>query len=869
MTSASRAYERLVVSVYSEMYGAQAWHWPIVSTDTLLASGWLQPEDIAERRRRRLLKDGTHQEFGLDGIGLRPDGGYDGLQAKRWLQGTLNHEELGSYGFAIMAMQHADPRNGGVLYHAPGSRVTDNVLISIDCPRRNMRVHQLAPMDHEQEEVAHGIDETLLTMRPSQQEALAFLAEHSRVVLAASCAFGKTLIFATHALVGAYDVVVIAAPLIASADQDLRRIAAFLPEHKKLAFWSGSGATLDEDRLTAHLKEPKIVIGTTFKSAGEVHEALKKCAGRKVLVLIDEAHNLNDSEDGPSARTLAFEGPSDWHVVLATATPSSVLKETIDVGAFDEFRYPLWRAIQDGSCTDYTISLPLVTDNATRLPVELAELEVGEDEWDAMGRAVYHAGTMLHDGARRSIVYCSSKAECAAYEAAFAKVCTDFLGVDCWTARVTDDVGTNERNAILKEFQQPDDGIKLRIVTSVRILDEAIDVPKCDSVFVTSVAGTVTESSGTRIVQRISRAIRLDAENPSKVARVYLWPRDSDDDAMGQLLWTLKQSDADFIAKVRYDYVDHDRARGDAAVDELCCKELEAWVDKWSVRAIRVRDLIEMKVQALCTEFRDRAPKYGETFKIDYGTIDIGKFLLKVSCNWSEQKHAHTFLTAEQKTRIENACSWFLPRLTRWQKRWAESKKYQPSVHDKVIGMCTLYGEHPPRRGVPASFTTAAGDDFWIDYALFLNVIAYNWNPGKKALNKLTHEDMQTLENECKWMPDQIKTWRKKWVQQAEYYQPTVEDKVHVLCTQFSMKAPQARVITTAKTSSAAETFLIDAGAFFYDAMTNWNPYIQTKTRLSAEQMARIESSCTWFAAKLAKLRQNWEKKKATTATTQ
>ena len=56
---------------------------------------------------------------------------------------------------------------------------------------------------------------------------------------------------------------------------------------------------------------------------------------------------------------------------------------------------------------------------------------------------------------------------------------------------------------------------------SIRILDEGIDIVKCDSIFITD------NTSEKRIVQRMCRATRLDEDNPCRIANVFLWTDDN------------------------------------------------------------------------------------------------------------------------------------------------------------------------------------------------------------------------------------------------------------------------------------------------------------------------------------------------------
>jgi superfamily II DNA or RNA helicase len=94
---------------------------------------------------------------------------------------------------------------------------------------------------------------------------------------------------------------------------------------------------------------------------------------------------------------------------------------------------------------------------------------------------------------------------------------------------------------------------QIDIIFSIRILDEAIDLPRCDSVFF-----TYPSNSRTRSIQRVCRAVRLDERNPSKRAQVFLWCDEFDE--VAETLSALRDNDAGFdtATKVRINKIDQD-----------------------------------------------------------------------------------------------------------------------------------------------------------------------------------------------------------------------------------------------------------------------------------------------------------------------
>ena len=61
----------------------------------------------------------------------------------------------------------------------------------------------------------------------------------------------------------------------------------------------------------------------------------------------------------------------------------------------------------------------------------------------------------------------------------------------------------------------------INIMCNVHILDEGIDIPTCDSIYLTH-----PNNNPTNIIQRISRANRLDDNNKDKIAKIFLWTKD-------------------------------------------------------------------------------------------------------------------------------------------------------------------------------------------------------------------------------------------------------------------------------------------------------------------------------------------------------
>ena len=123
-----------------------------------------------------------------------------------------------------------------------------------------------------------------------------------------------------------------------------------------------------------------------------------------------------------------------------------------------------------------------------------------------------------------------------------------WLGIDVWVGTVLSEDRGRVQRQMLAQFSdgaiETNDGRPLlRFVLSVRILDEAVDLPSCDSVFFAA-----PSRSKVRSIQRAARAMRN--ERVGKMAHVFLWCDASCDEQAG-LLSALRERDARFSEKVR------------------------------------------------------------------------------------------------------------------------------------------------------------------------------------------------------------------------------------------------------------------------------------------------------------------------------
>ena len=622
-----RLYEMQVVAAHGVATGEMVWHNEVIPEEELLQCGFIH--DFNKHRLLRLAakaeaagREGSRfRDYGMDFLSKDADGVYHAGQAKFRSQGYIGANDIGTFQ-SVVSWRLRTP---GYIYTTCPLQVDlrEDVLNS-----RGQLVHHRLALEGAgvaAEEVDVEAVEIEYLLRPYQCAAVDAICAPpvardgdvgegegdagagNRKALQLFCGGGKTLI-AGHALRRRDDeTIVCIAPLKMSVDQLRTRLAPFLPHHRVLLVDSDEGGTTDLDEVCAEVsREGRLVVFSTFKSAEAVLAKVE--FGADAFLLVDEVHNML-SNDALVAFADGFK-----HSLLLSATVPEELYERMSVRKAYEFG--MAEAIQGGFCCDYRVYLPLIQQTPQGSQqgsgvedVAVPELLAGDDR-TLSAKALFLVTGMLMRGSRRCIAYMASKAECDAFLEVLAKVVETHHGLGFWGGKIDCDVGRADRERLLRDFEAGDN-VPLRVLTSVRILDEAIDVVRCDSQFVSHVG---EDASDIRTVQRMCRGIRLDAANPSKVNHMFMWADERG--AALQALSLLRTMDVAFHTKVRVGSISYE-AGAERAVRELLVAETGRLADYVRVKCLTLDELFAWKL-ALFARFyvaEKRMPKQTETFE--------------------------------------------------------------------------------------------------------------------------------------------------------------------------------------------------------------------------------------------------------------
>ncbi len=541
------AYEHaMVVKHAADHPTSQVAHWSHVPEEWLEEAGYITSYN--EHRLKRLMAkqepaDGVNRlkDYGADAMARSSDGSYDLLQAKYYKSNRVTAGDIGSFMASLLSLQLSHPTSKGHLYTS--SRLQVDLAGFMAHPQYPIR-HVLfpwAPPDKRLEPKKQVVlQDATLPLRDYQERALHELHEQNGInALHIPCRMGKTII-AGHVIRSRQPrILVVMAPLKISVQnlRDSHRLASFLPAYKSLLVDSDAEGTTDRNEIIAFLHtEGPHVIYTTYESALTVVATIPGI--EEAYLLVDEVHNvtLEDCE---------FIKRFSQGLVMSATLPEE-LEEELSLNTI--VRVPFAQGIRDGYLTDYSIWLPFLTRNQegeTSVAVDIPDT-FQQDDQTLIAQAMYLATVMLKTGARRCIVYLTRQEDCERFMEHASKVFEMYHGITIWTNKIDGTVTAAERTIRLRDFQSDLETHQFYLLTSVRILDEAVDIPKCDSVFVTSVG---ERSSDIRMMQRAMRGSTVDSSNPSKHNQVILWANGWEK-CVGSLE-LIREADPEFHKKIR------------------------------------------------------------------------------------------------------------------------------------------------------------------------------------------------------------------------------------------------------------------------------------------------------------------------------
>jgi superfamily II DNA or RNA helicase len=625
-------YEHQMVKRHALEYpDAVVLHWTHVPEPMLEEAGYIHGRNQWRLKNKRKNDINPLSDYGLDGLARVGPDEFHGLQAKRRKAGLyLRAADLGSFQMVIQRMRVKCPKSQGIIY--TDAKLSHELADDIEIINTYKVVHM--PLD-----CVVAVPDIVVSVQvpwPHQVEALDALAKWDTQLgaLVMPPGSGKTMIMGMHGR--RVDRVVVCSPTRALATQTLETMGQLMPDHRRLLV--DCDGTRDNDYIKSawDCETPLLLSTTYFSMRDKVREHVKA----DTIVMIDEAHHVMDR----MAETVEMVEQTGCRVLLVTGTPPSVvMDDDIDV----VYRYDYDRAVRDGRICDYCIYLPQIVDPVGDVDHDDLVLRLGND---MVSRCHFIANGMLRTGSTRCIIYAGTCKEAADYKDAIVLLARQFHNISAWSGVIIDKVSPGERTQLLSDFQY---SLLHRwhFLCSVRVLDEGIDVPTCDAVYIGQSVGNQA-----RFVQRMCRANRLDYRG--KVASVLVWTEDVDLDAtilatagvvrsLGRGEVHIERISTDYAESTAFDSTLADR------VTVLCVSVAERWI----VRLTETESFINQhdRLPSASDPVEKRIGIWVGTQKKNYAvTPEESKHIMKeMHSEWTElmKRYPQAFETYEQAWR--------------------------------------------------------------------------------------------------------------------------------------------------------------------------------------------------------------------------
>jgi len=606
-------YEKYVIQYHFNITNDVTYHWKNIPDEWLYESGYIHNYNEQRKRRLLLATDNYIGEYGLDGMTYNKElECYQGIQAKHYNEkGTLTANCLGTFLSSIMCMYLKSNKVSGILYHT--------CKLQIDFLHNSQQCNSIYKFEKVKfNKISTKVE--LFKLRDYQIIAINnCIKYHNGVYLTRmACGVGKTTVF-SH-LAKSYDKIICMSPLKILVDKNHHSILNNLIDYDNIIFDSDH-SEIDENSIKDYLKKDKYFISTTFKTARDVFSNIIKETDDKILLIIDEGHNLYDDDKIWNIAKII----NNSHIFTGTKT------EEIDNNIDEEINYlSLGDAIKQKLVCDYQIYLPLIIDG--KIDIDYEENEI-LNESDIETKIMFILKGLLFTGSKRCIIYLSSKSEITEYEDIMIKKAKSFHGITLNTFKIYDSISKTKRQSEIEDFEKDINTNELNIMFSIRILDEGIDIVKCDSIFITNITENTSEK---RTVQRMCRANRLDKNNLSKIANIFIWT--DDNSKICNMLNYLKQEDPTFASKIRNITINYDTAGNKRDIEKKQTIDNKQYFNTKCMTLSEMQD-IKFNIWDRFTIENERLAKHKEVIVDDtYGIINIGRLQHYYKEKWSNNK---------------------------------------------------------------------------------------------------------------------------------------------------------------------------------------------------------------------------------------
>jgi superfamily II DNA or RNA helicase len=528
------AYEEQICNELKKTY-SDVWLWKDVPQRILIEQKIIYPKFNKNDSIDAVIGiEGKRIDIGVDIIGCK-DGVYYYIQCKNYEKNIVIDDLAGFLMF--LAMNSV----GGILCYTNG--VSKNVVNWIDAYKLKSNSNKISLMKIPYVDNAVGTKNNKNSIETDfeiklydyQVEAIEKLKEGKHRLLSIPCGLGKTVI---ASFIGKkYDNIIVFAPL--------RELVIDLRLNiEKYLFYTHTSIIVSRDGLRKadeieKMLKAKNLIVSTYCSSNLILELMNNTGMNKnnTIIIIDESHNLSNANLTDAENNMHKILNYGVDILYLSATPNRNIK-------YDAEYYYEWNdAILNKYICDFNISVPsgeVLQDNGLD---NIANILCNADDKFEKDKSIikkiyFILQSLKYNGNKKCIVYVPTIEKSQLYEK-ILKGFSEILDLDLFVNVVTQNITGLNRKIIIGNFKETD---KMAILINVHILDEGINIPECDSVFITQPSDNIEN-----IIQRLCRCNRMTEHK--KKCNMYMWCEKHE---LVKIFNYIKHNTNDYIDKICY-----------------------------------------------------------------------------------------------------------------------------------------------------------------------------------------------------------------------------------------------------------------------------------------------------------------------------
>ena len=299
-----------------------------------------------------------------------------------------------------------------------------------------------------------------------------------------------------------------------------------------------SEGTRNLNYILENIKKFKnIVIGSTYKSADIIVDIINKY--KNSFIIIDEFHNLSNKN--------IFNEDDNINKIIKSKNKKLYMSATPKIYDGDEkyniedilgkiiYKMTFNYAIINNYISDYELYLPIhEEDNYNKL---LEKININYESL-LIKKVLYYFECIKILGKLKTIIYFNSHDDINI----FIKCFNDVNNYYNYKYNLDSIICSDTKNSRIKKLNYFNNCDEISVLCSVGILDECIDIPSCNSVYI-----TYNCVSKIRIIQRISRALRKQS---NKIAKILIWCENIN--TISPIISVVKEIDSDILTKIKF-----------------------------------------------------------------------------------------------------------------------------------------------------------------------------------------------------------------------------------------------------------------------------------------------------------------------------